>query len=347
MKNTFKKSLLTTLILATIILVSCTRGVKEESVSMEEIHRQQGIPVRIQVVEPQEFIREIDYNITVSGLRETPVYSRLTDQIQSINARVGQVVQQDQIIISFPQNNPQASFYQAKAAYDMAEQTWQRMQGLFQTGGISQQELDGAETQFKVAQANWDAVQQSVHVRAPISGTITDINVREMQRVGAGDYLFTISQLNRLHGRVWISESDINLVPRNARVIFNWNDIEKEARITNLALSVNRDRNAFAADVEIENADFAIRSGVTGRAIIVIYQNPEAIVVPRNVVQRDQNNQHYVYVAEYSRAKRRNVKIGNESELNLEIVEGLYPGDYLITAGLQLITDEARINVRD
>jgi membrane fusion protein (multidrug efflux system) len=257
------------------------------------------------------------------------------------------MVQQDQIVIDFPENNVQANFHQAKAAFDLAEQTLERIQRLFETGGISQQELDGAETQFKVAQANWDAVQQAVHVQAPFRGMITDMNVREFQRVTPGDYLFTVAQLTRMHGRIWVNEDDIHSINRNSRATFIWNNVERPARITNIALSKNRDFNAFAVDIEIDNADYAIRSGVTGTAIVYIYENPRAIVVPMNIVQRDLNGQSYVYVAAGGVAQRRNVTVNNQSELSLEIIEGLNVGDRLIIQGLQLVSEGSRLNVQE
>jgi len=330
-----------------MFFVGCTRENGDNAPSsMEEIHRQQGIPVRVQSVTTQLFRQEIDYSIAVSGLRETRVHARVTDQVQNIHARVGQVVQQDQVIIDFPENNVQANFHQAKAAFDLAEQTLERIQRLFEAGGVSQQELDGAETQFRVAVANWDAVQQAVHVRAPFTGTVTDMNVREFQRVTPGDYLFTVSQLNRLHGRIWVSESDIQSINRNSRVSFFWNEVERTARITNIAMSLNRDYNAFAVDVEIDNADHAIRSGVTGTAIVYIYENQNAIVVPMNAIQRDSNGQAYVYVAVNNVAQRRNVVVGNQSELSLEITQGLNVGDRLIVQGLQLVQEGSRLNVQ-
>jgi RND family efflux transporter MFP subunit len=197
-----------------------------------------------------------------------------------------------------------------------------------------------------VAQANWDAVQQTVHARAPIAGMITDINVRELQKVNAGDYLFTISQLNKLHGRIWVSEDDINSVPKNAEVLFRWNNIQKAGKITSLALSMNRDSNAFAADVEIDNADYAVRSGVTGRAVLVIYRNNKAIVVPRSVVQKDSEGQSYVYVAEGNVAVRKDVTISNESQLDYEIKDGLNIGDMLIVQGLIHVQSNSKINIQ-
>jgi membrane fusion protein (multidrug efflux system) len=153
--------------------------------------------------------------------------------------------------------------------------------------------------------------------------------------------------LTRLHGRIWISEDDINSVPKNAEVIFRWNDIQKPGRITNLALSMNRDTNAFGADVEIENGDYAVRSGVTGRASLVIYRNNEAIVVPRNVVQKDGEGKTFVFIgAENGSAQRQYVTISRESDLFYEISEGLKVGDHLIVQGLQHVQDGSKLNVQ-
>lgn len=346
MKNTLWKTLIVSLFVTSVMLTACTKNQEEKPANMEEIYREQGIPVRVQNVNYREFVKEIDYSMTVNGLKETPVNAMLADKVLKIKAEIGQEVKLDQVIIEFPQNNVQANYYQAKAAFSLAEQTWQRMQNLFETGGLSQQELDGAETQFKVAQANWDAVQQAVHVKAPISGIITDINVREMQKVGPGDYLFTVSQLKKMFGRVWVSEDDIHLMKKGSTVLFKWNGIEREALISNVALSLNRDFNAFAVEIIIDNDDLVIKSGVTGTAVVEVFRNNSAIVVPRNVVLRDVNNQNFVYIAQNNVAVRRNVKIGNESELNYEIIEGLNVGDRLIVQGLQLVQENSKLNIQ-
>ena len=175
---------------------------------------------------------------------------------------------------------------------------------------------------------------------------ITDIDVREMQRVANGGYLFTIAQVNLLHGRIWITENDITMVRANAPVTFRWNDIVKHGRITNIALSLNRDNNAFAADVEINNADYAIRSGVTGHANIAIYRNENAIVVPRNIVQKDITGADFVYIVQNEIAVRRDITIGRQSELSYEISSGLDIGDVIITQGLQLVRPGTKVNIQ-
>ena len=339
------RNILMIITLITLLLTSCGQKNSDQHANMEEIHREQGVPVVVQEIELSEFTAELEYQTTVRGYRETRVFARIADQVERINAKVGQTVTQNEIIINFPQDNAQANYFQAQAAFQLAEQTLQRMRNLFETGGVSQQELDGAETQFKVSEANWDAVQQAVHVRAPISGTITDISVRPMQRVNQGDYLFTISQLNRLHARIWISPNDINSIPQNARVSFRWNGYEIDGNITSIGLTLVPEQNAFAADIELENINQVVRGGITGLASIIIYKNDRAISVPRNIVQRDVSGQHFVFVSQNSVAVRKNVSIGKQSELSFEIIGGLELGDLLIVQGLQLVREGSRLNI--
>ena len=334
-----------TLILLLILLIGCGKKNNERPANMEEIHRERGVPVRVQEIALTEFIVELEYPTTVNGIRETRVYSGISDRVEAINARIGQMVTTDEIVVQFPKENGQVNYYQAQASYNLALLTWERMQPLHETRSVSQHELDEYETQFRVAEANWLSVQQAVNVRSPFDGMITDIDVRPMQRVVSGDYLFTVSQLNRLHGRIWISANDINSVAQNARVIFKRDGIQKQGRVTSIGMTLNPAQNAFAVDVEIENYDFAIRGGVTGLASIIVYRNDNAISVPRSVVQRDASGQYYVYLADNDLAVRKDVRIGNQSELNFEIVEGISPGDLLIVQGISLVRHNVRISI--
>ncbi len=346
MMSKISKKLNILLVLIVVVFAACSKKNEEASSSMEEIYKKQGIPVKVEKVESKLFIKSLDYNATVSGLKETPVYSKISDKVLSVNAEIGDNVKKDFVVIDFPEDNIQANYHQARAAYLLASQTWDRMQRLFDTGGISKQDLDGAETQFKVSQANWDAVQQMVHVRAPFDGIITDINVRKFQAINPGDFLFSVSQLETLYARIWISEVDINSVKKGAGIQFYWNGFMKTGKISDLALSINKDNNAFAADVIIDNKDLQVKSGVTGRVLVETYRNNEAIVVPRNLVQRDNTGKYFVYISENSVAKRRFVEIGNESVLDYEIISGLKIGENLIVEGLQFVTDNSKLSIQ-
>ncbi|MCL2064754.1 MAG: efflux RND transporter periplasmic adaptor subunit, partial [Candidatus Cloacimonetes bacterium] len=330
-----------------MFLTGCGQKKDDQPANMEAIHREHGVPVVVQEIELTEFAVELEFQATVNGFNETRVFAGVSDQVESINARLGSVVSQNAVIINFPQDNPQANYFQAQAAFELAEQTLHRMQNLFETGGVSQHELDGANTQFRVAQANYEATQRAVFVKAPISGTITEMNVRPFQRVNAGAYLFTVSQLNSLHAKIWISPNDINKVPQNARATFRHNGSLINGRVVGIALTLNPEQNAFAADLAFENPNQAVRGGLTGTVKIVTYNNDKAVSIPQGIVQRDIEGQAFVYVAQDGIAVRRDIEISNRSDLQYEIASGLEVGDLLIVQGLQFVRANSRVSIQD
>ena len=78
------------------------------------------------------------------------------------------------------------------------------------------------------------------------------------------------------------------------------------------------------------------------------YTSDNAIVIPVNLIQTDRD-QDVVYIAENnpgSRAKRVVVKQGESYDGMVEIMNGLKPGDDLITVGYQGLEDGQSIRLK-
>ena len=101
---------------------------------------------------------------------------------------------------------PSVQYSQAKAAYELAKKTYERMKDIYQSGGISKQQLDQVHTNYEVSKANWNAVQQLINVRAPITGYVTAINVHETDNVQQRTILAIISKTEKLKSRIWVTK---------------------------------------------------------------------------------------------------------------------------------------------
>jgi RND family efflux transporter MFP subunit len=218
------------------------------------------------------------------------------------------------------------------------------METLFKDGGISRQDLDNTRTQYEVAKANWDAAQQAVRVRAPLSGTITQLNVRESDNVEPGDLLFTVSRAGRLKARLWVPESQITDMAVGADATATWGGTSLEGQVTQVDMSLNSRKQAFGVLTEFDNQDLEVLSGVNAEIRLMVPTGRDAVVVDRRSVFREDGG-HFVYVAEGTVARKREVFPGREQGLTVEIVSGLEDGDTLITEGGMLLEDGAKINI--
>ncbi|MBN2009999.1 efflux RND transporter periplasmic adaptor subunit [candidate division KSB1 bacterium] len=326
-----------------LMMSGCTKE-QTQAKSMEQLHEENGIPVRVESVVQKPLTSEHTYFAVLTGILESTASAHVGDKVDKILYRVGDSVQKDAVVITFPTDNPAAQYYQAKVGYEHAEATVKRMENLFNNGGISQQEYENARTQYMVSKANWDAVKQAVKVQAPISGTITSINVQESDNVHSGDALFTISQTSKLKAKLWVPESQIHDVAIGNPTTATWNGITLEGTVTQVDMSLNTKQQAFGVAVEFENPDQKVMSGVNAEIEIIAAANRSAVVIERkNIVMKD--NRAYVFVADKGAAVAREITIGKELGLDVEVKSGLRPGDSLITEGQMLLSNGTKINI--
>lgn len=311
--------------------VGCRSG-QTDSRSMEKIYAEEGVPVKVQVMTPQSFANEAEYTAALTGREESSAYAMVTDRIESINATVGDWVAKDSVIVTFPTDNPSAQYYQAKVQYENAESTFDRMRQYFESGGLSRQDFENAQASFEVARANWDAVRKSVHVLAPISGVITRLNVRESDNVESDDELFTISNTQRLKATVWVPDKDIRKVSVGQSATATWNGVTLQGSVVQVDHSVNQQHQAFGVVLEFDNPRTLVPSGVTAAVSVAIYENASCMVTARKNVLKDEQGS-YVYLADSDRAEKRYVALGQAHQLDVEIKQGLEPGDRLIVEG--------------
>lgn len=321
----------------------CT-GEKTSAKSMEQLYNENGVPVKVKKIVKEPFIIRQTFHGVLTGIRESKATAKVSDKVEKIYFKVGDQVAKDEVVMSFPIDNPAAQYNQVKAAYEHAQATYKRMQNLYDNGGISLQEFENTKTQYKVTQANWEAVKQSVKVQAPISGIITQINVQETDNVKPGDPLFTISQTDKLKAKLWVSESEIRDIHEGDSATAAWGGTIISGQVVQVDMSLNQKKQAFGVAVEFENSGHRIISGVNAEITIQRSLGNDVIVIERKDILKKENK-NVVFVARNGVAEERDIELGRTYGISVQVAKGLDPGDSLITEGQLLLKDGAKINI--
>jgi RND family efflux transporter MFP subunit len=344
MENKMKTKISLSLLAALIFLVGC--GEKQEETSarnMEQIYLEEGVPVETVSMQPETFKLILPFSATLTDLRESNATAMIGGRIEQVHVSVGDYVEQDQVVVEFPEDAPAAQYKQAMAAYELAESTYRRLQNLFEIGGISQQDLQGAETQYKVAAANLDASSQMLKVRAPISGYVTAVNVRQTESVRAETALVTVSESSKMKAKIWANDEEACLLQPGQKVSAIWGEVELAGKITEVAKSKDMMKRAFGVDLEFDNSQQMCKSGVIAEILVEAYRNPQALLLPRkNVLQDDRG--YYLYLEKNGKAAKQYVEVGYENS-DYEIVSGLKAGDRVIVKGHNNVSDNQKVKV--
>lgn len=330
--------------LSSLLFLAACGDDKETAQSMEQIQEEAGVPVQLEVVKYQPFEKYQSYFAKLAGIKEATKGAPLGGKIDKINFRVGDFVKEDQIVVQFPIDHPGAMYEQAKAAFENSEKTYERMKALLAAGETSQANFDGVETQYLVNKRNYEAARKLVFIEAPFSGTLVDVKVKEGDNVKGDAYLFTIAQLNKMRAKIWITEKEISEIKKGMAASIMFGGKEYSGRIVEISMAVDPYKQAFFAEVEFDNSKNELKSGVTVDVKVLVYQNPQAVVVPRNLVMTDENGS-FVFVEKDGVASKRHITNGNDSGIFYEVSQGLNVGDNLITRGAAQLTDGIKVNV--
>lgn len=317
---------------------------KEEAKSIEQIQKEEGVPVEIEVVKTKVFEKHLSFFSKIMGVKETTRGAMIGGKIVKINAKAGDYVKEDFVVVEFAADNPASMYEQAKAAYDNSKKTYERMKALLAAGETSQSNYDGAEAQYLVNKRNYETQKQLIFIDAPFDGIITEVKVKEGDNVKNETALFTIAQLHKVKTKVWISEKEINQVKRGMAAEIEFGGKLYRGRIIEVSLSADPYKQAFYAEVEFDNSKREIKTGVVVETKILTYENPNAIIIPRNLVRSDDKGV-FVFVEKDSKAEKRYISNGMDSGLDYEVKTGLSVGDRLIVTGTSRLEDGVKVKV--
>lgn len=344
MSKALLKISLFAIVMISITLQSCLREEVDPPKGMEQIQQEQGVPVTVTNVNEGSFNSGLTYTATLKGIKESIETAKVGDKIAKINVNVGSVVKQGDVIIEFPENNPALQFEQAKAGLEITKKTFKRMEELLKAGEISQQQYDQVETEYIVAQRNFEQLNQILNVQAPINGTIISIPFREGDVPKIGDVLFTVSQMGRMITNVHVTDKEMQFIRKGMSAIIEWNGKIYKGRVSMIDLAMDPMKKAFPVEIEISNERNELKSGMQVNVSIQTSSVENAIVIPKHLVKTEGDNS-YVFVANNETAQLRKVEIGESAGNDIIIKSGLQIGEKLINCCMNKLKDGVKIKV--
>jgi RND family efflux transporter MFP subunit len=345
-RRAYSRRLLSLLLPAVLIfaLSGCSGNEAEAPRSIDEIYREEGVPVQVRAVEPAPFRTYLSFTASLTGGTESTATATLSDAVAEVLYRVGDFVERDSAVVLFPTDNPSLNYEQARVGFEAARTAFERVERLYEGEGISQQSYDDARTQLDLARANWQSVQNVARVRAPISGYLTRLNVVPSDNVRPGDELFTVSDFSTLRTTVWVTDRQVGAITPGMPARARWQDVEIAGEVVQVDLAMDETMKAFATKLTFRNADLALRSGVTATVEIETYRNDAAIILnQRDIIEGSDGAM--VLVARDGAATAVPVEIDHRQGLLVEIASGLTAGDEVIVGGADLVANGTAIRI--
>ena len=120
-----------------------------------------------------------------------------------------------------------------------------------------------------------------------------------------------------------------------------------EGRLIEINPAVDEQTRSARVRIQVVNTGGKLKAGMFAQGEILTGVK-SALVIPSSAVYRDDRSAKtsYVFVRENGRAARRDIRIGQERNSDLEIVDGLRPGDQVIAEQNIEIAQGVRVEPR-
>ena len=174
--------------------------------------------------------------------------------------------------------------------------------------------------------------KENLTIKAPIDGELGLLDVVLGQSVAAGSKIGQINNLDSYKIEAQVDEHYIDRVSAGLEATFERQSERYQAQVRKVYPAV-RDRK-FKADFKfVGQQPDNIRSGQTYYLNLQLGQPVEAVLIPRGAFyQKTGGKWVFVVSPDGSKATRRDIKIGRQNPQYYEVVEGLEPGEKVITS---------------
>ena len=379
------------------------------------LHRSQ-VAIRIGRADRQTITESIATNGKIEALNNFEAYAPMATTVKKINVQQGSWVKPGQLLLQLEDANARLqaaraeaqlkgaeadinavenggtkeellttrnALVKAQAERDVAQRNLQAMQHLLQSGAASQAEVDAAQNQFRIAEANVQLLQQKLggryskqeigHVEAqqteghaslaaaqqllknsnivaPRAGMVYSLPVRQGAFVNAGDLLVQVADLHKVRVRAFVDEPEIGKLQKGQLVEVTWDAVSGrvwQGTVDALPTTVVQHGTRMVGEVTcvVENGDLTLLPNTNISVAVVIARQQDALTVPREAVHQDANGQ-FVFQVSNGELQRRGVKTSVANLTRIQVTSGLTDNAVLALGAINMQSLRAGMPVK-
>jgi len=301
-----------------------------------------------------------DDNVTVR------IYSPFAGRVGRILAEPGQRLKQGDtlaLIASPDFGQAQADARKAATDYIQAERNVSRIRELFDHGAIAQKDLQAAEADLSRAASEkqrtearlalygntTNSIDQLFMLKTPLDGIVVEKNINPGQEVRSDQMLanapqffsplFVVTDPRRLWLLLDINEHQLGDVKPGQPIVIRvvaYPDQEFHGTIDLVSDSLDSTTRTLKVRASVDNSSRSLKAEMLVRAELSTPQ-PSGINISSSAVFL-RGDKHYVFVEEERGTfSRREVKIGPEQGDKVAVLQGVQPGQRVVTGNCLLL----------
>lgn len=288
-----------------------------------------------------------DKNVTISA--ET------MGAVERVLVTEGQQVKKGQLLMNINDDVLRNTISEVRTKLELAKAVYERQKNLWD-------QKIGTEVQFLQAKANKEALenrlatlqaqQAQANVRAPFSGTIEDVMVRAGEVASPGMPMLRLVSLQDMTIKADVSESFVGAFKQGDKVQIYFPSLDKtfESTIKAVGQVINPNNRTFTIEARLPNDSELFRPNLLAVLKVKDFEQPNALVVPTHLIQRDRKGE-YVYVVEnkdkVKQVTKKHIETGLTYNNQTLVKSGIKANDQLVNEGFREVSEGVNVKVAE
>jgi RND family efflux transporter MFP subunit len=225
---------------------------------------------------------------------------------------------------------------------------------------ITPEFYDKVEAEYKAAQSAVSQAETMVDInqrrldktviKAPFDGLVVQRLVEIGQNINIGDPVMAIADMVRMRVKIFVNEQDYVHLDKEDPVrvrVEAYPEASFNGRVDKIGVKADPRTNTFEIEILVDNPDLLLKAGLTATVSITVDEIRDAIMIPQDsVLFRDSRKEVFV-MTDDDRAAVREVALGRVDGSSVRILNGLGPGDRLVTTGAAYLKDGDRVAIAE
>jgi RND family efflux transporter MFP subunit len=298
---------------------------------------------------------------TIKAERTATVSSEVPGRVLEVAVDVGQRVERGQELARLNDRDVRLQIQEARSSLTpeqvaIARDDYDRKKRLFESGVVTRSMFDQSknaylslESSFKSLQAKVGLLEEQLakaRVVAPMTGVVAQRMVAAGEVVGPGTPLFVVDAMDEVLLEAELSDRDIVKIQQGQQVEVTSDAFRGRSfagRVEIIGSAANPVTKTFLVQARIPNTDLALRSGMIASMRIVLASSKGLVVPAEALIRPPAEGAAEVWVVSEGVVRRTPVRIGQQLDREVEVLEGLREGDLVVVYGKERLSDGAAV----
>jgi membrane fusion protein (multidrug efflux system) len=294
--------------------------------------------VTAHTVAQAEWVDVVEALGTAQANESVTITAKVTEVVRSVRFSDGDRVEAGDVLVELTGQAEVANLREAQAAFNEAQQQLERMEPLVAQGTIPRAQLDTQRAARDSARARADAIRARLAERvitAPFAGVLGFRQVSDGALVTPGTVIATLDDLSLIKLDFSVPEILLATLQAGQTVTARsaaYADREFTGTVTSVGSRVDPVTRSVQVRAEIPNTDLLIRPGML-MSVELMTQPRQALVIPELSLIQVGTRQSVFRITGEDTVEQVEVRTGARRRGEVEIVEGLAPGDRIVLEG--------------